>query len=99
MDDAAHEVYIADGYLNRRVVVYDSNTGAFKRGWGAYGRPLSEIANGRAPAHDPSAPAKQFRGQISTVDISVDGLVYIGDRGDDRYRSSRRRGKFVKEYL
>ena len=49
VDDAAHEVYIADGYLNRRVVVYDSNTGAFKRGWGAYGMPFSEISNGRAP--------------------------------------------------
>src|SRR5579871_6880989 len=36
VDDDAHEAYVADGYLNRRVVVYDSETGAFKRGWGAY---------------------------------------------------------------
>ena len=28
---------LADGYAIGRVVVYDSNTGAFKRGWGAYG--------------------------------------------------------------
>ena len=56
VEDADHEVYIADGYMNRRVVVYDSNTGAFKRGWGAYGMPLSEIDNGRPPAHDTSAP-------------------------------------------
>jgi hypothetical protein len=48
VDEAAHEVYIADGYLNRRIVVYDSNTGAFKRGWGAYGMPLSEISNDKA---------------------------------------------------
>src|SRR5579863_9500809 len=59
VDDAAHEVYISDGYLNRRVVVYDSNTGVFKRGWGAYGMPLSEISNGRAPAHDVDTPDKQ----------------------------------------
>ena len=45
VDDAAHELYVADGYLNNRVVVYDSDSGRFKRGWGAYGIPLGEIAN------------------------------------------------------
>jgi DNA-binding beta-propeller fold protein YncE len=45
VDDAAHEVYLADGYLNNRVVVYDAETGRFKRGWGAYGMPLSEVTN------------------------------------------------------
>jgi hypothetical protein len=99
VDDAAHEVYIADGYLNRRVVVYDSNTGAFKRGWGAYGMPLSEIDNARPPAHDTTAPDKQFRGQISTIDISNDGLVYVGDRGSDRIQIFTKDGKFVKEFL
>ena len=43
LDEAAGEIYITDGYLNKRVVVYDWNTGAFKRGWCAYGKPLSEI--------------------------------------------------------
>jgi hypothetical protein len=100
VDDAAHEVYIADGYLNRRVVVYDSNTGAFKRGWGAYGMPLSEISNDRAPAHDPGgAPDKQFRGTMNSVDISVDGLVYVADRGGDRIQIFTKEGKFVKEFM
>ena len=99
VDDAAHEVYIADGYLNRRVVVYDSNSGAFKRGWGAYGMPLSQIENGKAPAHDTSAPDKQFRGSMASIDISVDGLVYVGDRGADRVQIFTKEGKFVKEYL
>jgi hypothetical protein len=56
VDDDANEVYIADGYQNSRVVVYDSNTGAFKRGWGAYGVPLRDIPNDRPPAHDTKAP-------------------------------------------
>ena len=99
VDDAAHEVYIADGYLNRRVVVYDSNTGAFKRGWGAYGMPLSEISNGRSPAHDVNAPDKQFHGTMNSVDISVDGLVYVGDRGGDRVQIFTKEGKFVKEFM
>jgi hypothetical protein len=49
VDDAAHEVYIADGYLNSRIVVFDSDTGKFKRGWGAYGIALSQVANPPEP--------------------------------------------------
>jgi hypothetical protein len=72
---AAHDVYIADGAMNRRVVVYNSNTGAFKCRWGAYGMPLAEIDNGRDPAYDPAAPPlKRFRGSINCVAISADGL-------------------------
>ena len=99
VDDAAHEVYIADGYLNRRIVVFDSNTGAFKRGWGAYGMPLSEISNDKAPPHDTEHPDKQFHGTMNGVDISVDGLVYVCDRGGDRVQIFTKDGKFVKEFL
>jgi len=52
VDDAAHEVYIADGYFNSRVVVYDSDTGKFKRGWGAYGIGLDKVANPPEPTGD-----------------------------------------------
>jgi hypothetical protein len=34
-----NEVYVADGYGNRRVVVFGADTGAFKRMWGAFGKP------------------------------------------------------------
>ncbi len=34
-----NELYVADGYGNRRVVVFDADTGAFKRMWGAFGKP------------------------------------------------------------
>ena len=57
VDDAAHEVYVSDGYLNSRVVVYDSDTGKFKRGWGAYGIPLGEVAN---PPEPTGAAASTF---------------------------------------
>jgi hypothetical protein len=99
VDDDAHEVYIADGYQNRRVVVYDSNTGAFKRGWGAYGMPLSEIDNGPSPKHDPAVPSKQFGGVMTSIDISNDGLVYVGDRTGDRIQIFTKEGKFVKEFF
>lgn len=100
VDAAAHEVYIADGFLNKRVVVYDSNTGSFKRGWGAYGIPLNEIENAKLPPYDPALPpAKQFRGAVNDVRISVDGLVYVADRTGDRVQSFTKQGKFLQEFL
>ena len=102
VDDEADEVYLADGTINKRVVVYDSNTGEFKRGWGAYGIPLSEIDNFKNPAkngYDPTAlPSKQFR-YLESIRISNDGLVYVSDRGDNRFQVFTKQGKFVKEFL
>ena len=34
IDSAANEVYVADGFVNRRIVVFDAKTGAYKRHWG-----------------------------------------------------------------
>jgi DNA-binding beta-propeller fold protein YncE len=34
VDPTGGEVYVADGYVNHRVVVFDANTGAYKRHWG-----------------------------------------------------------------
>ena len=36
----------------RRVLVFDMNTGTFKRGWGGHGIPLSEVDNNPDPAYD-----------------------------------------------
>ena len=38
VDEAARELYVADGYVNHRVIVFDANSGAYKRHWGAYGK-------------------------------------------------------------
>jgi DNA-binding beta-propeller fold protein YncE len=39
VDREANEIYVADGYVNHRVIVFDATTGAYKRHWGAYGKP------------------------------------------------------------
>ena len=39
VDDARGETYVADGYVNRRLIVLDSETGAFTRMWSAFGAP------------------------------------------------------------
>jgi hypothetical protein len=100
LDDAAHEIYIADGYLNKRVMVYDWDTGAFKRGWGAYGKPLAEISNdGQPDVGAEGAPgAKDFKSPVHCVRISNDGLVYVCDRGGNRVQVFTKEGKFLKEF-
>jgi DNA-binding beta-propeller fold protein YncE len=44
-----NEVFIADGYGNRRVIVLDADTGAFKRMWGAFGKPPDDAPPAGAP--------------------------------------------------
>ncbi len=100
LDEDAHEVYIADGYLNRRVLVYDWDTSKFKRGWGAYGKALAEIDNNPQPAHDPEGPpAKDFKSPVHCVRIAKDGLVYVCDRAGDRIQVFTKEGKFLKEFF
>jgi DNA-binding beta-propeller fold protein YncE len=97
MDEAAHELYVSDGYLNKRVIVYDSETLAFKRMWGAYGNTPSDADPG---AYDPDAPHdKQFRSPVHCVRIANDGLVYVCDRINDRVQVFTKQGKFQKEFF
>ena len=94
VDRATNEVWVADGYRNKRVIVMDANTGAYKRHFGAYGNKPDD-----APAnYDPKGPpSKQFRSPVHCVLFSNDGLVYICDRGNDRIQVFKHDGTFVKE--
>jgi DNA-binding beta-propeller fold protein YncE len=38
VDPTDNEVFVADGYGNRRIIVLNGETGAYLRHWGAYGR-------------------------------------------------------------
>ena len=94
VDPSTNEAYIADGYGNRRIVVFDADTGKYKRHWGAYGAKPDDANIGD---YDPAAPAaKQFR-TVHCAVLSKDGLVYVCDRVNDRVQVFRRDGTFVKE--
>ncbi len=100
VDEAAHEVYIADGYLNKRIAVYDSRTGVFKRGWGAYGQALSTIDNATPPPYVNSGTLdRQFRNPVHCAHLSDDGYLYVCDRVNDRIQVFTKQGTFVKEFF
>lgn len=95
VDPAANEAYLADGYLNKRVAVIDADTGAFKRYWGAYGNKPDDTNLG--PYNPDLPPVQQFRTPVHCSDLSVDGLLYVCDRPNNRLQVFTREGTFVKE--
>ncbi len=97
IDATANEVYVADGYGNRRVAVLDLASGAFKRYWGAYGNAPDDDADN---TYTPGEPLpQQFRPPVHCAEPSNDGLIYVCDRGADRIQVFRTDGTFVKEGL
>ena len=95
VDPKDNEAYIADGYLNKRVVVLDAESGAFKRFWGAYGNVPDDTDPGR---YDPDAePAQQFRTPVHCAELSLDGYVYVCDRVNDRIQVFEKDGTYVEE--
>jgi len=95
VDPKNNEAYIADGYGNKRVVVIDADTGKFKRYWGGYGNKPDDTNFG---TYNPdAAPIQQFRTPVHCAMISVDRLVYVCDRPNDRVQVFKEDGTFVKE--
>ena len=93
-DVAANEIYVGDGYGNRRVIVFDVDTGKYKRHWGAYGAKPSDE---KVPAYNPKGtPSKQFN-TVHCAIVSNDRFVYVCDRVNDRVQVFRTDGTFVKE--
>lgn len=95
VDPDAREAYIADGYRNRRIIVVDSQTGAYKRHWGAYGLPPDDTPLPDYVAGEP--PARSFRSPMHAVRLGNDGLVYTADRPNNRIQVFEKSGRFVKE--
>jgi DNA-binding beta-propeller fold protein YncE len=91
---ATNELFVADGYVNRRVIVFDARTGAFKRMWGAYGNPPDDAAPNQ-PQYE-GEPARQFN-TVHGIRVSRDGLVYVADRRNNRMQVFRLDGTFVRE--
>jgi len=96
LDAAAGELYVADGYGNRRVIVFDASSGAYKRHWGAYGEAPNDDA--QAPYDPAKPPSRQFGNPVHCVRIANDGLVYVCDRVNNRIQVFDKQGRFKQEF-
>ena len=98
-DEPAREVYVIDNYLGGRVLVFDMDTYTFKRGWGAYGKPLAEISTMPRPDYDPTVPLTTYTDFLGHVTIFVAGSdVYVADRQASRIQVFTKSGGFVREF-
>ena len=105
VDPADNEVFVADGYGNRRIIVFDGATGKYLRHWGAYGRrpvdpPPAQGASSASGASEqvPAAPPDQLRVPHGIIG-SRDGLIYLADRANNRIQVFRQNGEFVREKI
>ena len=95
VDPETNEAFVADGYLNKRVIVFDAETGEYKRHWGAYGNVPDDAPIGR---YAPDTPISQhFADGVHGLRISKDGLVYVADRGNGRIQIFQKDGAFRVE--
>ena len=88
VDAANGDVYIADGYRNRRVAVFD-RSGKFLRQWG---RKATE-----AETH--AGVGGVFQEVVHCVAIGNDGLIYVCDRWGDRIEVFDKMGNFQRNIL
>jgi DNA-binding beta-propeller fold protein YncE len=96
-----NELFVADGYGNHRVAVFDADTGAFKRMWGAFANKPTD-ADGcevATPAGPPADPGPQNFSTVHAIRVSKDGMVYVADRENRRVQSFTIDGKFVKQLV
>ena len=97
VDPKTNEVFISDGYRNRRVIVVDGETGAYKRHWGAYGKTPDDTEK-----FDPKTDG-QRRVAAAVLDRRTgsparnDGKIYVADRRGNRVQVFDQQGKFLAE--
>ncbi|MCX6627204.1 MAG: hypothetical protein NTW28_06200 [Candidatus Solibacter sp.] len=97
VDPKTNELYVADGYGNRRVIVFDADTGKYKRHWGAYGNKPDDA---QLPPYNPKdPPARQFRTPVHGLALANDGMLYVCDRINNRIQAFKTDGTYVKEVI
>jgi hypothetical protein len=96
-----NELFVADGYGNHRVIVFDADTGVFKRTWGAFGKPPGGIDNCAiiGPKIFPEGEGPEHYNVVHAIRVANDGMVYVADRENRRLQMFTPNGKFVKQLI
>ena len=104
-----NELFVADGYGNKRIIVFDADTGQYRRMWGAFGGvPMDDAAGAAAVGGsdanralatelDPRDPGPPQFSTIHGVKVSRDGLVYAADRGGKRVQVFTTEGEYLTQ--
>ena len=96
-----NELFVADGYGNHRVAVFDAETGAFKRMWGAFGNAPEDDDHCPNISLDsvPDGPGPQQFSVVHALRVSNDGLVYVADRENRRVQVFTIDGEYLDQIV
>ena len=94
LDVATNELFVADGYQNKRVIVFDATTGAYKRHWGAFGNKPDDT---KIPDYNPQSP--QFANPVHCVRLMKDQTLLVCDRSNNRIQIFTKDGKFIRQIV
>jgi DNA-binding beta-propeller fold protein YncE len=67
-----NELFVADGYGNKRVIVFDADTGQFKRMWGAFGKVAEDSPAPAAREGGPGGPPRPDPNRIPAKELPAD---------------------------
>ena len=96
-----NELFVADGYGNHRVAVFDADTGEFKRMWGAFGNAPEDEYHCPNVALDsvPDGPGPPQLSVVHALRVSNDGVVYVADRENRRVQVFTIDGEYVDQIV
>jgi hypothetical protein len=95
-----NEIFVADGYGNHRVAVFDADSGKFKRMWGAFGnKPVDDDHCQIVRPSSFSDPGPQQFSIVHAIRVAKDGTVYVADREYRRVQMFTKEGKFLKQLV
>ena len=90
------ELFVADGYGNHRVIVFDAGTGQFKRMWGGFGRAPADNDSCAVPPPQPvSGDGPPQFSIVHAIRVANDGTVYVADRENRRVQMFSSDGTFL----
>jgi len=97
----SNELFVADGYGNHRVAVFDADTGKFKRMWGAFGnKPLDSY---KCPPPSlkavPEGPGPDQLSIVHAIRVANDGTVYVADRENRRVQMFTSDGRYLRQFV
>lgn len=96
-----NEIFVADGYGNHRVAVFDATTGEFKRLWGAFGNEPADKDDcpNIALSEVPPGPGPDQFSIVHALRVSNDGLVYVADRENRRVQVFTLEGEYIDQII
>ncbi|HSG66896.1 MAG TPA: hypothetical protein VLD39_17950, partial [Gammaproteobacteria bacterium] len=86
VDPQTGDIYVSDGYGNKRVVVFDSE-GNYLRQWGRHATQEEHVA--KTPG--------TFTNVVHCIELSNEGLVYVCDRQGSRVQVFDKMGAHVRD--